>query len=598
MRRPETSSAAPVSKRLEFKRTEIGLISGAFLAPFSATHLVGPLSLGRAAALFFAAMLGADLLRERPQRFRPDLPTAMLVVGYVGLCGWVFLSAKTLGCNCEGRAGGLFEFTAIGLLAIVAIGFEPRLRSVALLATLTGLALAAGLALAGIGAINSATVDLTDTGGRLSGSYGNANELALAVALGIPVALAYIAVAGRRMRLALAAAVAILVAALVLTFSRGGIIAAGVGTLALALWQARGSRRRLALILTAAVVAIAVAGGLYSVFKEQRENASFASVPIGLEALSQRDVSGWDARPLGPIPAGPSQLANARDGIVVRGSGGEGASFRWGEAGPGRAYVLDFEARATRPGTRLDYALADRVAGSGVRGSALLDRRPRELSLAWRPRVNAPHASLFLWLGGRPGSFAVSNVRVTESEGDEATGAVVAPGRLRGSIYAHLGSNGSRLEQHYVESRLDAARLALRAFGSAPIQGIGWSTFPAYSAERADYGRLAAHDEYLLIAAELGLIGLVFLGLLLAAPIVAAPGARPDQATAAAIGLLATGAAGMFFVEPFSSPQVSIPIALAAAVLCANRRPDPLAQSASTTSATSEPPLSEASEEK
>lgn len=582
-----------------FARTQLGITVAAFLAPFSATHLVAPLTVGRAAALFFAAMLGADLLRERPPHFRPDLATTMLVAGYVGLCGWAFLSAKTMGCNCEGKAGGLFEFTAIGLLAVVAIGFEPRLRGRALLAALAGLTLAAGLALAGVGAINSSTVDLTDTGGRLSGTYGNANELGLAVALGVPVALAYLAAAGRRMQLALVGSVAILVAALALTYSRGGIIAAAIGVLALGLWQARGSRRRLALIVAAAVLAVGVAGALYSFFEKRRENASFAAVPAGLEGLDQRDVSGWDARALGPIPAGPSQLANGGGGIVVRGrQSGEGVSFRWGEAEPGGTYALNLEASTARPGTRLDYALADRVGGGGVRGSALLDRRTRTLSLVWRPRMSAPHASLFLWLPGRPGSFAVSAARVTESKGDAVLGAVVAPDRLRGSVYAHLGSDGSKLEKRYVESRLDAARLALRAFRSAPIQGIGWSTFPDYSAERADYGRLAAHDEYLLIAAELGLIGLAFLALLVAAPVVAARGARPDHPTAAAIGLLATGAAGMFFVEALSSPQVSIPIALAAAVLCANRRPAPQAQSASTISATSEPPLSEASGEK
>ena len=284
-----------------FTPTRLGLAVAAFLAPFSATHLAGPLTVGRAAALFFGALLATDLLRYRPSRFRPDLATTLLVVGYVGLCAWAVLSAKTLGCNCEGKAGGLFEFTAIGLLAIVAIGFEPQLRAEALLAALAGLTLAAGLALAGVGAINSATVDLTDTGGRLSGAYGNANELALALALGIPVALAYFSTAGGRLRLLLAGSVAILAATLLLTYSRGGIIAAAVGVVVLGLWEARGSRKRVALILTGAVLAAGLAGALYSVFKERRESASFAAVPAGLEALSQRDVSGWDARGLGPI---------------------------------------------------------------------------------------------------------------------------------------------------------------------------------------------------------------------------------------------------------------------------------------------------------
>ncbi|HKT83506.1 MAG TPA: O-antigen ligase family protein, partial [Solirubrobacterales bacterium] len=418
------------------------------------------------------------------------------------------------------------------------------------------------------------TVDLTQTGGRLSGSYGNANELGLAAALAIPVALAYIAAAGSTLRWALAGALAILVVALVLTYSRGGIIAAGAGVLALALWEARASRRRLVAVLACAVLVAAAGAALYSVFKQRRESASFVAVPQALHPLSQRDVSGWDSRALGPIPAGPSRLGNGSDGITVRGSRpGEGTSFRWGEAAPGKTYVLGFSARATRAGGRLDYALGDRIAGGGRRAAVRLDRRWRTFSLSWRPRIDAPHASLFLWQPAQRASFAVAGARVTERQGTAVLGAVVAPDRLRGSVYAHLGSDASRLEKRYVQSRLDAARLAWRAFRSAPVAGIGWSSFPAYSAKRADYGRLAAHDQYLLVGAELGLIGLAFVALMLAAPVLALRRAKPDRPTAAAIGVLAGGVVGMVFVETFASPQVSVPIALAAAVLCARLRP-------------------------
>ncbi len=557
-----------------YVRTRVGLCAAAFLAPFSATDLAGPLTVGRLAALLFGALLAADLLRRRPRRFRLDAPTAMLVVGYVGLCAWAFLSAKTVGCNCEGKAGGLFELTVVGLLAVVAIGFEPRLRDSALLAALGGAVLASALALAGVGAINSGTVDLTDTGGRLSGSYGNANELGLAAALGIPVALAYLGVAGRRVRWGLLGGIGVLVVALALTYSRGGIIAAGVGVLALALWDARASRRRVALTLAAALVAVAVAGVLYSFFENRREDASFAPPPVALRALDQRDVSGWDSRALGPIPSGPSRLRNGEGEIVVRGRRGEGTSFRWGEALPGRTYVLSFSVAAagTTPGSQLAYSLADRVAGGGVAGSARLSRDRRTLSLLWHPRIRAPHAALFLWQPNSRAGFAVADARVTERVGGAETGTVFAPSRLRGSVYAHLTADASKQEDRYVESRLDAARLAWRAFRSAPVEGIGWSTFPAYSAKRADYGRLAAHDQYLLVGAELGLIGLAFLALLLAAPILGARRSAPDRATAAAVGLLAGAAAGMVFVETLASPHLAIPIALAAATLTARPR--------------------------
>jgi O-antigen ligase len=558
-----------------YARTRIGLVLAAFLAPFSATHLAGPLTVGRVAAIAFGALLAADLLRQRPSRFRPDGPTAMLVAGYVGLCLWAFLSAKTVGCNCEGKAGGLFELTVVGLLAVVAIGFEPRLRDSALLAAFGGAVLASALALGGVGAINSGAVDLTDTGGRLSGSYGNANELGLAAALGIPVALAYLVVAGKRARWVLLGGIGVLGLALALTYSRGGIIAAGVGVLALALWDARASRRRLVLTFAAALVAVAVAGVLYSFFENRREDASFAPPPVALRDLDQRDVSGWDSRALGPIPNGPSRLRNGEGGIVVRGRSGEGASFRWGEALPGHTYILSFAvgATGTPPGSRIAYALADRVAGGGVAGSARLGRDRRTLSLLWRPRIRAPHAALFLWQPDTRAAFAVADAQVTERVGGAEAGTVFAPSRLRGSVYAHLTSDATKLEDRYVESRLDAARLAWRAFRSAPVEGIGWSTFPAYSAKRADYGRLAAHDQYLLVAAELGLIGLTFLALLLAAPILGARRSPPDRATAAAIGLLAAAVAGMVFVETLASPHLAIPIALAAATLTARLRP-------------------------
>jgi O-Antigen ligase len=558
-----------------YARTRIGLCAAAFLAPFSATHLAGPLTVGRVAALFFAALLAADLLRQRPRRFRPDAPTVMLVVGYLGLCAWAFLSAKTVGCNCEGKAGGLFELTVVGLLAVVAIGVEPRLRDSTLLAALAGATLAAALALAGVGAINSGTVDLTDTGGRLSGSYGNANELGLAAALGVPVALAYLVLAGRRVRWALLGAIAILVLALALTYSRGGIIAAGAGVLALALWEATASRRRLALTLGTAVVAVVVAVVLYSFFEERREDASFAPPPVALRPLDQRDVSGWDSRGLGPIPHGPSLLRSGNGGIVVHGSRrGEGASFRWGEALPGHTYVLKVSVATagTVARSRIAYALADRVAGGGVARVARLGPGRQTLSLLWRPRLRAPHAALFLWQPDARAGFAVAGAQVTERVGGAEVGTVFAPTRLRGSVYAHLGSDASKLEDRYVESRLDAARLALRAFRSAPVEGIGWSTFPSYSATRADYGRLAAHDQYLLIAAELGAIGLAFLALLIAAPVLGARRSPPDSATAAAIGLLAGAAAGMVFVETLASPHLAIPIALAAATLTARFR--------------------------
>jgi O-antigen ligase len=146
------------------------------------------------------------------------------------------------------------------------------------------------------------------------------------------------------------------------------------------------------------------------------------------------------------------------------------------------------------------------------------------------------------------------------------------PGHLEGSLYARLTSSAARAEKHYLQSRLDAAREALRAFASEPLRGIGWATFPAYSASHLHYGPLAAHNQYLSFAAELGIVGILFMSLLIAAVAIGVKGSGLGRPEAAAIGMLASTAAGMFFVEALPVPQLSIPIALAAAIVCAPRR--------------------------
>ncbi|MGC1165454.1 MAG: O-antigen ligase family protein [Solirubrobacterales bacterium] len=564
----------PRESREHFGATWAGLVAAAFLAPFSATQIAGPLTLGRLALLVFGATLAIDLLRERPRHVRPSLPAVLLVASYVGLVGWILLSSRTGGCNCDGKAGGFFEFAAIGVLALVAIGFEPKLRGPALIATLAGVGLASTLALAGVGAINSGTVDLTQTGGRLSGTFGNANELGFAAALGLPIAVAYLTLPGRGARIAAGGATLILLATLVLTFSRGAIIAAAVGAVVVALWQVRGSRRRVAMVLAAAAVAVLIGGALYAVFEQERRDVSFDSVSPALRGLDQRDLSGWDSRALGPIPNGPSTLSNQGAAIAVRANrADEGASFRWGEASAGDTYTLRFRARANRDGLPFDYSLGDSLhEARGPVAAAKLDRRWRPFRLEWSPAQRSAHASLYLWAGAAPASISLADVEVIVREPGAPPRAIAVPDQLEGSLYDRLSSKSTREEGRYIDSRLDAARLAWRAFRAEPLRGIGWSSFPDYSEAHLDYGQLAAHNQYLAIAAELGLVGLGLLGLLIAAVVLGVRRSGPSRAEAAAIGVLAAAAAGLVFVEALPVPQLSISIAIAAAIVCGRRR--------------------------
>jgi O-Antigen ligase len=560
-----------------FRRSGWGLLAVAFLAPFAATHVAGPLTVGRVSALCLGALLAWDVIERRPRELRLGPATILLASGYAGLCCWAFLNAATWGCNCEGKSGGLFELTAVGLLVLAAVSLEPRFRGPALLAALAGVTAAAVLALAGVGAINSGTVDLTQTGGRLSGLYGNANELGLAAALGLPIALALATTRAWLVRgLALAAA-AVLLVTLGLTYSRGGILAAAAGILALALWEARGSRKRIAMILVVAVALAGAGAGLYSIFKEKREGASFEAVPQGLAGLDQRDLTGWDTRALGPVPRGGSDLRNTAGGLAVETSRpGQGASFGIGEANAGTTYVLHLRVRSLGGAGRLGYALGDRLRGAPAEGLASLGTDPRDVTLRWTPRRPAPHAALSIWnAGGGPG-FVLGEVGLLETTGPGFSRAIRVPLTMRGSVYERLTGTANSSETRYVESRLEAAKLAWRAFRSDPIQGIGWSTFPTYSAEQLDFGRLAAHDQYLLVAAELGLIGIGFLALLLVAPVVGIRRALPGLATSAALGVLVTAAVGMVFVETLAAPQLAVPITIAAAVLAGGAGPQRL----------------------
>ena len=277
--------------------------------------------------------------------------------------------------------------------------------------------------------------------------------------------------------------------------------------------------------------------------------------------------------------------------IAVRATrAGEGTSFRWGEALTGGGYVLRFRARSEGAGLPFSYALGDSSQGSlGRRANGVLGPGWQRFSLAWHRHLRSPHATLYIWQRGSPGStFELSDVEVIAADPGRGVRTISVPKHLEGSLYSHLKSEAVQLEHRYVDSRLDAARLALDAFRSEPLRGIGWATFPAYSAVHLPYGRLAAHDQYLAFAAELGIVGLLLLALMVCAAVLGVRRMDSGRAQDAAVGVLAAAAAGMVFVEALPAPQLSIPIALALAIACATQSP-------STRSRTSEPSFSDAS---
>ena len=245
-------------------------------------------------------------------------------------------------------------------------------------------------------------------------------------------------------------------------------------------------------ILIGASAGVIVAAALYTLFERERRDVSFTAVSPALKVLNQRDLSGWDSRALGPIPRGPSQLFNQGPAIAIHATrSGEGTSFRWGEAQAGATYTLRFRARAEAAGHAVSYAIGDSAQtaegprSSGKAGPALAHVLIR---LASAPAISARHV-LHMAAGW------TVHLCAERRQGDRSWSRPnFAPHRFarasQGSLYERLRSNATREERRYVQSRLDAAHLALRAFTSEPLRGIGWGTFPSYAATHLHFGSL------------------------------------------------------------------------------------------------------------
>ena len=166
-------------------------------------------------------------------------------------------------------------------------------------------------------------------------------------------------------------------------------------------------------------------------------------------------------------------------------------------------------------------------------------------------------------------------VRVQEPGAPAST--AIQRAELIGSVF---DTRARREEDRYLESRLDAAGLALEAFADEPIVGIGWDRFPELAARELDYGELATHNEYLRIAAELGIPGLLMLGFAGYVLVLAMRRAGRSAIASAAIGVTVTAAVAQLFLNGVGVAEASVAAVIAAAILCAGlpaaRRKQPL----------------------
>lgn len=522
------------------------------------------LTIGRALLALAAVALAVDI--RTPSRLwslvRSALrgPGLMLAIGGLLSVTLVLLSTHTNGCQCTGGSYGLDEMSIWATLAVLVVIARPEAAVTLFGAVGLGCVLAGILALAGVHSEPAASSIST----RLLGTYGNPNFLAATQALALPVAIAALCIKRRigplRVRWLAAGAIAVLLVTTFQTYSRSGLLAAAAGSYVTIVLLVPAARRRKTALALAAVGAVAGLV-LYPSYARLRTNADFGSA---IAAAREVDRSGWSPAPTGVISAGPSKLENAGPDVlrVVGGRFGEGASFPLGEEGQAGVVQVTFEARSQDPGMRLYYALEDNVSGDGmVYRRSSQSANWQRFQLTWSPARESRDARVYFYLSKR-GAFELRSIAVRSTDPRLSR---TLPTKLLGTR-KRLPTSLLEAESGYVDAREGALRIAIDAFLSNPVRGIGWDRFPSYASTRSGVGAIATHDEFTRFAAELGLPGLIALLMICSAAASAAVAIRRRPEAPALLGMLVASAICLAFANLLEAPAAGLPIA--AAVAC------------------------------
>lgn len=520
-------------------------------APFASVHVV---TLGRISLLLIGAAFVLEIcLSGDMARFMPDRIGLAFATGMLGEALLIVVSVATRGQNSSGALNGYLELTFVGIAALLAARSHPEARLMLLTCAAGGALLGCAAALV----FGHPIAAIRDAGERLSGHYGNPNFLGFAASLAVPLFVAL----GRRSRgygVACVVGTLVTVAVVLMTYSRGALLGTVAGTVAVIALVPSQARRRLQVGVGLTVAIGLFAYVTYPLYENLRTAADFGS-----STASFPDRSGWSPAEQGLLPAGPSTLSNPRPRTlrVSATRSGEGASVRLGVLEPHGRYILTFSASAPRRATELSYGLEDNLTGGGPTvQTTLLSPMPTRLSMTWVPNSRSPHARAYFWssFGG-----AIDLSRLTLRA---PTDSRRLPTRLRGRVNTAVQS-----ETRFVSSRQSAAQLALDLLLQHPLAGVGWQRFPSFAARRLHFGLLATHDDYVRYAAELGLPGVVFLLLSIAAVAAAALSSPRSLDRTAALGCITAGAVGLLFVNALEVPSICLPFVLSAGLLCASR---------------------------
>jgi O-antigen ligase len=468
----------------------------------------------------------------------------------------ILVSVATHGQNSAGAFYGYLEIAAVTTVALILVVVRPRLSQVLLGCAAGGAFIGCFQALV----TDNTTSTLHGASGRLTGYYGNPNFLGFAGSLAVPIFLTFALRTHGRRAIPYWFSLAVILISIALSFSRGAVLAAAAGVIAVISLRKVGARRRLRTVGVSCVVFGVLAAIGYPLYLHLRTHADFAPAT----SAGDPDRSGWDPRAQGLIPAGPSTLRTTVKGAlrIVAPHAGEGASFPLGDAREGQRYQIALLLSSTTAGLEVGVGLEDNLLGAGpATVTTLLTPAPRSRRLQWAPTLAAPNARLYVWL---PRGGAITLSALTFS----AVGARPSSLPLRLLGPSDRSSTQQASESRYVHSREDAASLAWRLFRENPLTGVGWQRFTSYSATRLHYGPLATHNEYLRYASELGLLGLVFLLIAIAA--VAHAAMRIDGRTigVAAAACALAAAVGLGFVNALEVPSIALPLAVSVAVLC------------------------------
>lgn len=563
-----------VGSEAPFGRSAAGLSLAALLGPFWLTQF-GPsasFTVGTGLICVVAVLMGLDLLRYHPPVQAFAVRAFVPAFAMCGLVLWAFVNASLWGCLCGGFHG-LADLTSAALLALAVGAFAPGRRSLVLAGAAGGVVFAGIFAVLGVKTLHSPfgnTAASTST--QLSGVYGNPNYLGYAVAFAIPVVLAWIPRNPSRLRLILVPVLLFAVVVVVLTFSRGGLLAAGTGGLVTLTMLAPTRRIRAAVLVGGLGVAAGVAALAFSSYNESRKRAVFGTETV--EALKARDASGWDGGPQGLISHCCSAVSNLRGGavlLILANQPNEGVSRAWGVAKAGRSYELRFKARSAGKDILLRYGLQDNTRGNGTAiHSIVLGPAWRAVKLRWVPTRRSPSARLYAWQTQGRSAFLLSDIEiVTGSIRHGTRSSRVIPTKLAGFPGSRGPAELDKKLSSYIDERLSGIRLAAEAFAVNPMRGIGWETFPHYAAAHGS-GEIPTHNEYMRIASELGVPGIFFLTLLGFATFRGLASARCERRTqAAGAGIIAAGCVGLLFVNGLTVSAASLPLVLAVGLMCA-----------------------------